>query len=359
MKKITHFIILLLLFSCKSKIEKIKPVNAAITESVYASGIIKSKEQYQVFAPVSGILNHVYVKEGDTVKNGDLLFTLVNEAQQLNKENAALNARFADLKNNNGKLQEAALMLELSLSKLKFDSLNFVRQKDLWKQQIGSKIDLEQKELAFQNAKTNYYSAKVKHDDLQRQLQLNASVSQKNLAISNRLEDDFAVRSKIDGIVYGINKNIGEIVTPQTPLATVGDAKDFILEMQVDEYDILKIKIGQIVMVAPDSYKGNIFEACITRVLPLMNERSKTFIVEATFTEKPHLLYPNTTFEANILLNQKEKALLIPRNCVMNDSLVIKVNGDTCKVKTGLKNYQKIEILSGLSANDELIVPKQ
>jgi hypothetical protein len=55
----------------------------------------------------------------------------------------------------------------------------------------------------------------------------------------------------------------------------------------------------------------------------------------------------------------KDKTLLIPRNCVINDSLVIKANGDTIKVKTGLKDYQKIEILGGLNVNDELLIPKQ
>jgi hypothetical protein len=44
---------------------------------------------------------------------------------------------------------------------------------------------------------------------------------------------------------------------------------------------------------------------------------------------------------------------------VINDSLVIKANGDTIKVKTGLKDYQKIEILGGLNVNDELLIPKQ
>ena len=145
----------------------------------------------------------------------------------------------------------------------------------------------------------------------------------------------------------------------QTPLAVIGDAKNFILEMQVDEFDILKIRKGLIVLVTLDSYKGKVFEASVTKINPLMNERSKTFLVEAEFLKQPELLYPNITFEANIVLQSKEKALLIPRNFVQNDTLVFKSNGDKVVVKTGLRDYQKIEILSGISAEDELIKPTE
>jgi RND family efflux transporter MFP subunit len=359
MKKILLLSIPILIFSCKSKVEKITPTTSSITESVYASGLVKSKNQYQVFATVSGIIQNILVAEGDTVKAGSVLFEIVDDAQRLNKENAALNAQFADLKANSGKLNEAKLLLELAKNKMKNDSLLYFRQKNLWEQQVGTKVELEQRELNYLNAKTGHYSAKVKHDDLIRQLDLNASLSQKNLAISNKLESDFSIKSDIDGIVYSVNKNKGEIVSPQTALAVVGDGNHFILEMQVDEYDILKIKKGQQVIVTLDSYKGQTFEAKVTKINPLMNERSKTFLVESEFDKAPALLYPNTSFEANVVLLSKEKALLIPRNCLLHDSLVIKANGDTVKVKTGLKDYQKIEILNGMSAQDELLIPKE
>ena len=131
------------------------------------------------------------------------------------------------------------------------------------------------------------------------------------------------------------------------------------LEMQVDEYDILKIKKGLIVLVNLDSYKGKVFEATVTKINPIMNERSKTFVVEAEFIKQPEILYPNITFEASIVMNTKNNALLIPRNFILNDSIVMKSNGDKVIVKTGLKDYQKIEILSGISAEDELIKPSE
>jgi multidrug efflux pump subunit AcrA (membrane-fusion protein) len=117
------------------------------------------------------------------------------------------------------------------------------------------------------------------------------------------------------------------------------------------------VKNGLKILVKLDSYKDKVFEAKVSRINPLMDERSKTFLVEAEFVVLPERLYPNITFEASILILSKSKAMLIPREYLLNDSMVLKVNGDTVFVKTGLKDYQKIEILSGITEEDELIRP--
>jgi hypothetical protein len=88
-----------------------------------------------------------------------------------------------------------------------------------------------------------------------------------------------------------------------------------------------------------------------------MNERSKSFTIEATFVKQPEALYPNLTCEANILIQEKEKALTIPRNYLLNGDSVILSNKEKKKVTTGLKDYQKVEIISGLSVNDIIYKP--
>ena len=358
LKKI-GWIAILMVFSCKSKVEKVKPIVQSISESIYASGIVKSKNQYVAFVTVNGNIDQIFVTEGDTVEKGTPILSISNQTQKLNKENAVLSAEFADFENNKEKLDDGKSIIAIANSKLKNDSALFFRQKALWSQQVGTKIEYEARELAYQNSKAAFYSAKVKYNDLQRQLKFNSSQSKKNLLISSKLEGDYTMRSDIDGVVYSLNKKKGEIVNPQTPLAVIGDAKNFILEMQVDEYDILKVANGQRVLVTMDSYKNKVFEAKVTKIYPLMNEKSKTFLVEATFTESPKILYPNTSFEANIVMQTKEKAILIPRNFLLNDSLVVKSNGDKVTVKTGLKDYQMVEILSGIRVDEELQKPTQ
>jgi multidrug efflux pump subunit AcrA (membrane-fusion protein) len=359
MKKLSFFILILFIFSCKSKVEKVKPEISSISESIYASGIIKSKDQYEVFATVNGIIENIYVSEGDSVKKGAPILSISNETQKLNKENAQLAAHFSDFNENQGKLNESKLLIDLSKNKMKNDSVLFFRQKDLWDKQVGSKVDLEQRELAYQNSKAAYYSSVVRYDDLKRQLRFTSTQSQKNLQISSKQESDFTLKSEIEGVVYDLYKLKGEMVGIQTPLAVIGDSKHFILEMQVDEYDIFRIRKGLAVLVSMDSYKGKVFEAQVTKIYPIMNDRSKTFLVEAEFIDSPEILYPNITFEANIVLSKKNNAILIPRSFLLNDTIVVKSNGDKVIVKTGLKDYQKVEIISGISADDELIKPTE
>ena len=348
----------LILAACSKKVESIKPETSAISESVYASGVIKSNNQYEAYLTVSGIIDQVFVKEGDVVKKGAPILSVANQAQRLNRENAALSAQIADYNANQGKLNDAKLFIELSKNSLMNDSALYFRQKAIWDNQYGSKAELEQRALAYQQSKTNYYSSLLKYEDLKRQLNYNSAQTKKTLLISSKTEKDYTLRSDIEGIVYKLLKYKGEIVSPQSALAIIGSSSEFILEMQIDERDILKVRKDQAVFVSMDSYKGKVFEAKVSRILPMMNQRSNTFLVEAVFVEKPEILYPNLTFEASILLQKKEKALLVPRNYVKNDSILTLKDGTTITVKTGLRDYQKIEITSGLQESDELIKPK-
>lgn len=348
----------ILIYSCNNSDERIKPEIQPISQSVYASGVLKSNGQYQAYATVNGIIAEIFVSEGDTVKKGDPILRISNEVQKLNAENARLAADYNDLAANKDRLNEAASLIDLSRSKMKNDSSVYYRQKNLWDQQVGSKNELDQRELAYLNSRNAYANSIIRYNELKRQLSFAASQSKRNLSISQSLTSDFILKSEMDGIVYNINRSAGEIVGPQNPLAVIGSAEDFILEMQIDESDILLVKQGMKVLVNLDSYKDRVFEAVLTKINPLMNERTQTFMVEAEFIQKPERLYPNTTFEASILIQTKDKALLIPRRYVFKDSLVLKANGDTQLVKIGLKDYQKVEILKGLQETDELILPQ-
>lgn len=349
---------LFLLLACKDEVETTSPARESITESVYASGILKSKNQYQVFATVNGLLQHQYVQEGDTVKKGALLFSILNETSTLNRENAQLAADLANLKSNQGKLEELLLSIDLAKSKMINDSLLWVRQQNLWSQSIGSKIELEKAELNYKNAHTSYETVRIRYKDEKRRLDILSKQAQKNLQISQKNEGDFTITSNINGKIYSILKEQGEMVNTQTPLAIVGDASAFVLELQVDEYDITVIRPGQEVKVTMDSYKGEVFDAKVTKVYPIMNERTKTATVEAVFVNPPASLYPNLTLEANIILQVKENTLTLLRKFIMDDRFVINQAGDTIPVKIGIQDYLKAEILEGVSEKDVLILPK-
>lgn len=350
---------LLLPIACKEKTENTRPSLEKITESVYASGVIKSKNQYQVFSTVNGLIQKIWVREGDLVKAGDPLFTIENEGSRLQTDNAKLAADFADFNTRGEQLDELESAIQTAKSKMLNDSLLLQRQRGLWAQQIGSKVELEQRELAYIASAGNYDATRLRYQDLKKQLTFAAAQSKKLLAISQKNAGDFTIRSKTTGRVYSISKEAGEIVNTQTPVAVVGAADDFLVELQIDENDIVRLKTGQRVLLTLDSYKNQVFEAAVSKIDPLMNERSRTFTVEAVFTRKPPVLYPNLTTEANIVILEKEKALTIPRGFLLGDTAVMLENKEKRRVEIGLKDYQKVEILNGLSATETILMPQK
>jgi multidrug efflux pump subunit AcrA (membrane-fusion protein) len=350
-------LLLIAIASCKQKNETLFPSLQPITQSVYASGVVKGYNQYQVFAKTTGVLTELYVSEGDMVKEGENLLLISNNTAKINQENAEVNARFNASQNNLDKLEELALNIEVLKEKKTNDSLLLQRQLNLWKQNVGTQVEVEQKQLAYKNAQTNYASALLRYKQLKRQISFASEQSKINLQLSNTLYGDFLVKSEITGKVYDILKKEGEMVTSQTPVAVVGDASRFYLELQIDEFDITQIKLDQQVFVTMDSYKGKVFEAKVSKIHPMMNEKSKSFLVEATFIKQPENLYPNLTVEANIVIRSKEKALLIPRNYLTADNKVLLENGNLIEVKTGLMDYKMIEIIAGISETDALLKP--
>lgn len=348
---------LFLLAACGEKQETTQPTVEDISEAVYASGVVKSRNQYQVYPVVSGIIEEILVTEGDTVQRGETLVRISNEAAQLNTENARLAAEYARVGANAEKLTELQENIELARSRMQNDSLLLVRQRNLWANQIGTRVELEQRELAYKNSQTAYRSARLRYNDLKKQLNFAARQSQKNLQISETLRDDYTVKSETNGKVYSVLREKGELVSPQVPIAVLGDADEFILELQVDEYDIARVKPGQQVLLNLDSYRGQVFEGRVTKVNPAMNERTRSFTVEAAFVTKPDALYPNLTTEANIIIQTKKNALTIPREYLVEGAYVLKEKDERVPVKTGLKDYQKVEIVEGLSKEAVIVKP--
>lgn len=347
------------LAACQPDQETTKPVVQDITESVYASGILKSQNQYQAFATVSGIVNQVFVQDGERVEVGTPLLSIEDDAQRLRTENVRLTNEFNSLNVNRGKIDEAKSFLSLTESQLRNDSVNLTRQRNLWAQNIGTKQALEQKEIAYKSAEVNYNAAKEKLQELERQLKYQSRQAQNNLLISKNSSKDFVLKSQVKGKVYQLNIEKGEIVGPQAPVAIIGNDEKYILEMQIDEYDIVSIKTGMPVLVVLNSYRDSVFDAVVSKINPIMNVQSKTFTIEAEFLNPPEVLYPNISFEANVLISTKKDALLIPRNYLLNDSTVLTKNGEKLIVKTGLKDYQMVEIISGIAKTEELVLPEQ
>jgi multidrug resistance efflux pump len=303
------------------------------------------------------VIAKLFVTDGDFVKQGQVLAQINNRATQLNRENSQLSANYNAFQNNEDRLEELKNNIDVAKQKNEVDSLLYARQLTLWKQNIGSKVELEQKELNAKNSKAAYESAQLRYQQLKKQLDFASRQSKKVFEIFSAQANDLQVKSELTGRVFSVLKKQGEMVTTQTPIAIIGESDNFYLELQVDEYDIAQVSLQQKVLITMDSYRGKVFEATVSKIYPILNERSKTFTIEATFLKAPETIYPNLTAEANIVIVSKARAMLIPRNYLVDESFVLLASGEKRKVQTGLKDYQKVEIISGLTEKDAIQKP--
>lgn len=358
--KIAVIVISLLSFSCSKKEVKIKPTVGNVTESVYASGVIKAEDQYTVYSTVNGILQKVKVAPYQQISQGQLLFELESDKAELNTENALLAYQLSQQNNRYilDKIAEMEMKVQSAKDKLTLDESIYIRNKNVKSQGGISEVDFERVELAYKSAKINFESAKKQLAQLKAQLKNDQDRNSINLKISQKSQSDFNIKSAFSGQLFDVLVKEGTLVTTQTPLAIIGKADSFLLELEVDENDMVRVVIGQKALITMDSYKGQVFEATIEKIYPIMDERSRTFKIEAHFVNPPKKLYPNLTAEANIIIQTKKNAITIPKSYLIQGEYVLVNKDEKRKVKTGLSDYQKVEILEGLKAEETIYKPE-
>ncbi|MGB5556158.1 MAG: efflux RND transporter periplasmic adaptor subunit [Flavobacteriaceae bacterium] len=356
----TCFLLLFLLISCGEKQEKIFPERTSLIESVYSSVTVQPDSLYQVYAAVAGILDNNLVEEGDVVKKGTPLLQIINNAPKLNTDNARLNLNLAKENYSGSSAVLGSLEDEIQAATLSFknDSINYFRQKKLWEQNIGSKVQFENRKLGYELSQNNLQQLKNRYERTKTELSTQVQQARNNYETAQITAKDFTVESKIDGKVYALFKQPGEIVSSMEPLASVGSASVFIIEMLVDEVDIVKLREGQKTLITLDAYGQQVFEAEIKKIYPRKDERSQTFTVEAVFKNPPEQLYPGLAGEGNIIVAQKEDALVIPKTYLI-DGTKVETEDGLVQVKIGLQNLDRVEILEGIDENTSLLKPKE
>lgn len=349
-----------LLFSCGEEQEKIVPQKMSLTESVYASVTIQPDSLYQVYAAVGGILDQNMVDEGDVVLKGTPLLQIINNAPKLTTENAKLSLQLASQNFSGSSAILKALEDEIQAAILSFqnDSINFFRQKRLWEQQIGSKVEYDNRKLAYELSRNTLNLLRSRYARTKNELQTQVLQARNNYESSKINTMDFTVTSKINGKVYALLKEPGEIVSTMEPLAAVGSASVFLIKMLVDEVDIVKLKVGQKTLVTLDAYPSIVFTAQVAKIYPRKDERSQTFTVEAVFNDPPKTLYPGLAGEGNVIVAEKENVLTIPKTYVIEGNKVRTVNG-VVEVSLGLQNLAMVEVLGGIDEHTELLKPEE
>lgn len=344
--------------SCKQK-QVVQPQKKDIIDAVFASGKIISDDEYQVTSIIEGYLTSILISEGDTVKKGQPLFNLLNDIQQTQLNNAAINYQFAkESQNNQGpQLLQIEEKIKQARQKMQTDSINVFRYQKLLQSQAVAKVDYDKLFLEYQNDQSSITLLQNEWNQLKRNLSLNAINAKAQLQLQNQNNQYFTLSSETDGQVLNVFKKSGDLVKKGETIGKIGSG-NLLAKLYVAEDDIKNIKIGQLVLINLNTEKDTVYRTTVSKIYPSFDESSQSFIVEAAFSSNLINLKIGTQMQANFIINEKKDALVIPSNYLFGgDSVQLSTNKAKIKVKIGIKTLEWTEILGGITESDLLETP--
>lgn len=293
-----------------------------INSSVFASGKTKAEKEAHLSFGSTGKIVYLPVKKNQEVKKGQAVATIDT----------------SDLKAN--------------LDKELQDYL-----KTRW--------DFEQTKATYKDSIITDTIARIKDKS---QFDLNKSVTE--VEISDRAIKNASLYTPFDGIVTAVNGQLNEWVSiySSKPLVTIIDPQTVYFEAEIEEEDIGKISLGQETRANLDAYpqkefvgkvseidKGTIVKSNNDTVLPVKIAFSKNDIQPIT----------GLNGDVQIVLSTKKDILLVPKMAVKKRngaSFVVKKSGlvlKTIGIETGISDSKNIEIISGVSQNDQIVLPQE
>lgn len=352
----------LLIASCGKKRDSVFPAVKSLTQAVYASGFVTPENEYLVYAQSDGIVTDIIHREGDTVSAGESLFKIRSSVQDAKAKSsrAALNYAEINAGYDSPVITEALSVWQSSRNKFLLDSLNFQRYSRLKKENSTSEIEYERAELQYKNSRNEVNAAQARLNKLK--LQLGAEREQA-AALNTGVEDELGnttIKSESDGMVYQILKEKGEAVRRGEVVARMGSKSRIYLKLQVDEADYPLVKVGQKVVFSADVYGTNTHEAVVTKVYTYISKAEQSFRIDAQPVDYSLPVLSGGAAEANIIIASHPGAMVIPASFVMPGDSVVVIRDDKetkVHVRTGIRDLEYVEILSGLDRNTAVYKP--
>lgn len=321
----------------------------------------------------SGRVEEVFAKDGAMVKKGQLLFRLSNP--QRNLELLARQAEHAQQISNLSNLrvaheagrtdhQRRLSDLEFALSQgekqharnMKLASQGFISSVAL--EESADRLAQQRRALKQERDSTDT-EARVRSDALA-QMETAIKGLQSGLLLVNATVDALAVRAPVDGMLTGFRLQVGETVKTDQHIGRIDDPNRFKLAAQVDEFYLNRVAVGRHGSVRQGE---KTYAVDVSTIYPQIKDGR--FTVEMVFTRgQPEVLSPGQSLDAQLTLGEPATALLLPNGAFANDTggawvFVLARGGDTVnrrEVRIGRRNNSQVEILSGLSAGEQVIV---
>jgi multidrug efflux pump subunit AcrA (membrane-fusion protein) len=357
-------LLVITLISCKNKeTQEIKPITQDIQEWVFAPGQIEWDETYNLTAQTDGILLDAMFDIGTKVKKGSIIARVDNQSSLVNTNTAREQLVIADenLSPDAPAIQQLKQNISFAEAKYQQDKVQAVRYERLYKSESVAKVEYEIVKLAAENSLSNLNALKKQYDVIMQQARLQKITTKGQLKNSQVLQMYNQVKVISDGTVIKKLKSNGDFVRRGDVIAVVANPTKVEIILTIDESSINRVKTGQSATIRLNSEKDKVYNGTVNEILPAFDVNSQSFICKILLKEALTLdknIY-GTPLEGNILVGEKKQALLIPRKYMgYGNKIQLKNQDSTIVIKTGIISSEYIEVLSGITANDILILLK-
>lgn len=320
-------------------------VEETITNS--KAGTVKVRQRSSLSPEIGGRVIYIGAREGDRVKTDTLLLRLDDSAYR-----ASLNLSQRAVQAADGTMQEACIAADLA-------ERDFQRNSKLHEQGIVSVETLDQIKNRLEVARARCASAKseVKRSEA------GVEMAQADLKKTE-------LRAPFDGVIVQLSTEVGEWVTPSPPGVPIPPVIDILndagiyVEAPMDETDSGRLKKGLPARISLDPYPDKNFTGKLTRVGSFVQDiegQNRTVDVEAEFVDRDFArgLLAGTSADIEVILDSRDSVLRIPSYAIQEGNKVLVVDRDKLisrTVKTGLRNWEYVEIREGLQEGEAVVV---
>jgi HlyD family secretion protein len=315
-----------------------------IINKTVATGSVVPRREIQIKPQISGIIDEIYVEPGDHVEKEQVIAKVKIIPDMVNLNSAESRVKQAGIKLNDAKL-------------------DYDRQKELFDREVISKSE-------FQKVVTSYNASKQELEAAENNLELIKEGVIKDFAsASNTL-----IRATITGMVLDVPVKEGNSVIQAntfndgTTIATIADMSDMIFEGKIDETEVGKISSGMDLMLTIGAIEDKKFDAKLTYVAPKGVEENGAiqFEIKADVSlNDSDFVRAGYSANADIVLDKKDSVMTIDESLVKfeNDTAFVELfkgeeDGkqmfEKKEIKTGLSDGIKIQVLDGLTLDDEI-----
>jgi len=302
-----------------------------------ASGYIVAQRQASVSSKGTGVLIYLGVVEGDRVKKGQIIARL-------------------DDRDIVAQLDEAKSSLQLFNAQLKEVENNYNREKELFNRGLSSQQSLDQAETAYKSLLANIDMA-------------DARIRAAEVALENMI-----IRAPFDGTVLTKNAEVGEIVAPfgasttsRAAVVTIADMNSLMVETDVSESNIEKIKQDLDCEIVLDANPGKSYQGYVFKIVPTADRSKATVLVKVGFKSYDNRVLPEMSAKVSFLAEKSKEeeeqipVLTAPLSAVEDldgKKIVYIVVDDKAvqkEISTGRLFGNYVEITSGLEEGDKII----